>query len=151
MCCSMSNATVQCAEVRPLAALMLHLAPHPGRLLSSDLASALVITPRIIGSGLRIWRLNFLSIMFKLGCCGSMIYVADTALIIIKSLYHTQATASWLGAVNTPELETKVIRRFPKFHNQCFKTLLRYYAKQVLTPLCNWDADAKVIRDGRDG
>ena len=34
--------------------------------------------PRIIGSGLRIWRLNFLSITFKLGCCGSKIYVADS-------------------------------------------------------------------------
>ena len=29
-----------------------------------------------------------------------------------------------------------------------FKTLLRHYAKQVLTP---WDADAKVIRDGQFG
>ena len=28
---------------------------------------------RIIGSGLRNWRLNFLSITFKLGCCGSKI------------------------------------------------------------------------------
>ena len=45
-----------------------------------------VFRPRIIWSGLRIWRLNFLSIMFKLGCCGSKIYVADTALIIIKTL-----------------------------------------------------------------
>ena len=32
---------------------------------------------RIIGSGLKIWRLNFLSITFKLGCCGSKICVAD--------------------------------------------------------------------------
>ena len=28
-------------------------------------------------SGLRIWLLNFLSITFKLGCCGSKICVAD--------------------------------------------------------------------------
>ena len=33
---------------------------------------------RIIGSGIRIWRLNFLSITFKLGCCGSKICVADS-------------------------------------------------------------------------
>ena len=31
-----------------------------------------------------------------------------------------------------------------------FKTLLRHYAKWALTPR-NWDADAKVIRDGRIG
>ena len=32
---------------------------------------------RIIGSGGKIWRLYFLSITFKLGCCGSKIRVAD--------------------------------------------------------------------------
>ena len=35
------------------------------------------ILARIIGSGLRIWRLNFLSITFK-GGSGSKIYVADS-------------------------------------------------------------------------
>ena len=39
---------------------------------------SVVFLPRIIGSGMRIWRLNFLSITFKLGCCGSKIYVADS-------------------------------------------------------------------------
>ena len=35
------------ALIRPRAALMLGLAPHPGRPLSSDLAPALVITLRL--------------------------------------------------------------------------------------------------------
>ena len=39
--------------------------------------SARCVNPRIIGSGMWIWRLYFLSITFKKVCCGSKICVAD--------------------------------------------------------------------------
>ena len=50
---------------------------------------------RIIGSGFRIWRLNFLSITFKLGCCGSKICVADK-LWPIRGLHFTSRPAKHL-------------------------------------------------------
>ena len=53
------------------------------------------VRSRIIGSGLRIWRLNFLSIMFKLGCCGSKICVADK-LWPIRGLHFTTCPAKHL-------------------------------------------------------